>query len=383
MSNGEVATRPGRLLLADGDGLAYYCAGNDETAPGEARMNLVNKLRSAARASGSERVRILSTASDSHKGYRFAVAREKPYQGQRKSNRRPRQWQFLRDLMADEAISEFEYEATSIAEADDLFGKHSAINPDCVIYTQDKDMQMVPGWHLDWLTHLIHEVPADTWCKEWSGKVWGRKWFWLQMLHGDSTDNIPGLPRYNDNGKLKLIGPSTAGAFLADCPDETKAAAIVGRLYYGLKPDRWVAEMLEQGILLWMRNDAQSSPLNVCAPGNPLHALRLQPSWITAKAEVMARITESLVHDETEGVGDSERPRGVPVEEQPPVCPVQVASVIAEGGAGPRPLDRGDPRHAAQRVQLPAGQGGEQLPPLRRAESTGIPSWGARLLAKA
>ena len=56
MVNGSQGmTHPGRVLLADGDGLAYYCAGNDGTDPGQARWNLINKLDEAMRASGSER----------------------------------------------------------------------------------------------------------------------------------------------------------------------------------------------------------------------------------------------------------------------------------------------------------------------------------------
>jgi len=102
-------------------------------------------------------------------------------------------------------------------------------------------------------------------------KVYGRKWFWLQMLHGDTADNIPGLPKYkNAKGALALCGPATAEKLLADCVNNTQAFSVVALLYQGFYGEDWWVNMLEQAVLLWMRNDKNSSPLNVLAEGNPL-----------------------------------------------------------------------------------------------------------------
>ena len=97
MSSGTYNT--GRTLYIDGDGLAYYCAGNDEATTETARENLHAFIRQAKDRAGAEFVRILVTASGSSKGDRFAIARAKPYQGQRADARRPKNWAYLRLLL--------------------------------------------------------------------------------------------------------------------------------------------------------------------------------------------------------------------------------------------------------------------------------------------
>jgi hypothetical protein len=211
-SSAQPQARPdkvaGRTLLADGDALAYYCAGGEDTPSGLARRNLERKIEEAMRAAGADKVVILVTSGASHKGHRYAIARAKTYQGKRDAGRKPRNWQFMRELIERDARSV----VTDTLEADDLFHINSVRLGDenVAILTQDKDMRMVPGWHLNWETHALVRVHPETWAFEVDGKVFGRKWFWLQMLHGDPTDNIPGLPKATFNGKQKLCGPVTA-----------------------------------------------------------------------------------------------------------------------------------------------------------------------------
>lgn len=403
MSNGEVTTIPGRLLLADGDGLAYYCAGKDDTAPGIARANMLDKLRSARAAAGAERVKILLTASGSHKGFRYAVARVKPYQGQRDGSRRPANWQYLRGLLEEGNLADWiDVELTSIAEADDLFARYAKGHPDCVIFTQDKDMHMVPGWHLDWLTHIMLHVEPNCWHKAGSdvAKPYGRVFFWQQMLQGDGADNIPGLPFYTDGsvnksgankGQVKQIRigepakdtVGTATKLLVDVSSDLGATLLLQGLYKSCYGERWLVEMLEQGILLWMRNDDNSSALNVVAKGNPLHYLTTHEHYPAARSEVMARIAEAMVHEETEDDGSSSSE-----DDFAPATGAEMRSVLTTvfgdpSGARPQPLNGGGEGNPASGVQLPAGQGREQLPEVRRPQPSGVPSWAAGLLAKA
>ena len=301
-SNSLPVTR--RVLLVDGDGLAYYCAGNDDTAAGEARANLVSKVKSAARVVGAENIRILLTASGSNKGNRYAIARVKPYQGQRAGSRRPKNWQALRDYM-DGPEFPFYVERTMLAEADDLFGRHAYNYPDdTVIYTQDKDMRMLPGMHLDWVSHRAYTVPyTKTVCIErelmynivptdciFNEKQYGHKWFWLQMLHGDTADNIPGLPKYVVDGKAKPIGEVTAGKQLEDVGRLSLRVAELYESYYG---ERWLVEMLEQACLLWMRRVPEhwDDCLN---PGGPM-AIFNDGEHLFAKAylEIEQRVKEA------------------------------------------------------------------------------------------
>jgi hypothetical protein len=284
-----------RVLQVDGDALAYSCAGNDDTAPGQAFRNVLSRISAAKRRCGATSVEVLCTLRTSHKGHRYAVARVKPYQGQRKSGRRPKNYEYLRDILERGGDRHEQWGRIKLydhAEADDGFGVgHDPAN--VVIHTEDKDMQMKSGWHLSWdLEHLIYVEPG-TWELVHHGKTFGRKWFWLQMLHGDGADNIPGLPTYvNANGKDALCGPVTAAKLLADCANEAEARAVVFGLYKGTYGDGWQTQVLEQAVLLWMRTSPRSPWNDVLLPGNPLSFGSPGPdyAWTTALVEIERRV---------------------------------------------------------------------------------------------
>lgn len=334
MASGSVPILPSRILLVDADGLAYYCAGNDDTSPGEARANLLNKVAAAQRITGAGEVRLLTTASGSHKGHRYAIARVKPYQGQRANNRRPANWRYLRDLLESNTIGP-PVELTTTAEADDLFAWYAYNYPDdCVIYTQDKDMRMLPGLHLDWVSHRTHRVEYSlNWCRQetrahnvtpysstFNDKQYGPVWFWHQMLHGDAADYIPGLPKYVIDGKAKPVGEVTAGKLLAGVPSYEAAAAALYESYYG---ERWLVEMLEQACLLWLRRvpDKWDDCLD---PGGPL-ALWNDGSEEFAKAyqEIERRVRDAdniNAAAQAQAVGGSPDAGSSGQESEPTVC---------------------------------------------------------------
>lgn len=317
MGGVSVPVVPNRVLLVDGDGLAYYCAGNDETDAGEARQRLVDKVKGAARRVGAEHIIVLLTLSGSHKGHRYAIARVKPYQGQRSDSKRPKNWQPLRDYMTGTDFP-FAVKGTLIAEADDLFGWYAYNQPDnVVIYTQDKDMRMLPGWHLDWVSHRTHRVDYSLSAErdkyrmfnvvvhdsEFNDKQYGPKWFWLQMLHGDTADNIPGLPRYKvySPDKPKPVGEVTAGKMLDGWAfPQGEYRKEVAHWYATNYGDRWLVEMLEQACLLWMRRDpsAWDDCLNEGGPMYPFNDG--SPEFIKAYAEIAHRVaTAQAINDAT------------------------------------------------------------------------------------
>jgi len=279
----------GRLLLADGDALAYACGGNDETPTGLARRNLADKIDGAMRAAGASAVTLLVTSGASHKGHRYAIARVKPYQGKRDSGRKPRNWQFLRTLIEQDPRAV----VTDTLEADDLFHVNSSRlgYENVAILTQDKDMRMVPGWHLHWDTNALVRVTPDTWELYANDKLYGRKWFWMQMLHGDATDYVPGLPKYvRPDGKAALCGEVTAAKLLAPATDEAGANAIVSDLYRGSYGDRWLTEMLEQACLLWMRRSDRL--FDCCSHGGPLDFYAGTDELDAAMREVRSRVVD-------------------------------------------------------------------------------------------
>ena len=186
----RVAKVPGRVLFIDADMLCYQCGGNDDTDVATSRRILKSKIDLFMEASGAERVVLGLTGEGSTKGDRAVIAYTKPYQGQRKG-RKPKNWQYLRNYIADGLAGPVK--AVFDREADDLAGFMSEQYPGkSVLCSRDKDFRMLPGLHLNWDTYELVHVPADQWCVEAGDKVYGLKWWAIQMLWGDTADNIPG-----------------------------------------------------------------------------------------------------------------------------------------------------------------------------------------------
>lgn len=115
-----------------------------------------------------------------------------------------------------------------------------------VIATKDKDLCMVPGLQLNWDTGeitdtddpfgwiILQEMDNKSKTKKLRGRGW--KYFWAQMLTGDTADNIQGLPKvcdpeYLTNGKPKPCGPVMAYDILSTVTCNKRAFRIVRDLY--------------------------------------------------------------------------------------------------------------------------------------------------------
>lgn len=278
------ATVPGLVVHVDGDYMAYYASGNDDCTQADARTNVLNIVASAMRASGAESAVMHNTASGANKGERYSIATVKPYQGQRDSERKPKNYRFLREYLLNYNGDAFKTKTWVNREADDGIGvcSHHAITGTpagyAAIFTRDKDMQMLPGLHVDWLTRDTVKVEPGqfevVWkperAKEGTERVYGLKWFWLQMLMGDAADHIPGLESFctlDAKGKpcIRKMGKVTAMEMLEDCYDNTQAYRIVSDLYVnyyqrdGAPHGTWADRFCEQAALLWMRTDAKAS----------------------------------------------------------------------------------------------------------------------------
>lgn len=248
----------GSVLLIDGDILAYNFAGNDDTSPFEAVSRLNTFLDQIAGRVGAETIRVFLTAPYSHKRHRYVIATVKPYQG-RRSGTKPKNWERLR--------VELEHHPKAVMvsdrEADDSIAAaamRAAIKGEVAfILTKDKDMRMLPGTHVVFDTLAQVKVGPDDFCVEHDGKVYGSKWFWLQMLQGDAVDNIPGLERVVAAGKEKKVGEKTASDMLAEADSSLNALEIVVRAYQSFYEDTAYDRVVEQMALLWLsrRSDAK------------------------------------------------------------------------------------------------------------------------------
>ena len=129
----------------------------------------------------------------SGKCFRYAAAKTKPYKGNRKYGDKPIIFpaikEYLKQMWGCIAIPEL--------EADDLVSiYHDPLKT--VICSPDKDvLYQNKGTHYNYgkaETVIVNEVKAET-------------FLWKQMLMGDSTDGIQGIPK---------IGPKTADLWLKD-----------------------------------------------------------------------------------------------------------------------------------------------------------------------
>jgi len=163
--------------------------------------------------------------------FRYEVAKTQPYKANRNKAHRPQYEKQIRKYIE----SKWPTTVTDGIEADDALGMaQCTYGPyESVIISIDKDLDMIPGLKYN----IMHELNYDITEEE----AW--KKFCLQVLTGDSTDNIPGLPR---------IGAKKAEKML-DGLDHTQWLEEVAR-QYASKSGRedWWDYMTEQAQLIWI-----------------------------------------------------------------------------------------------------------------------------------
>jgi len=81
-------------------------------------------------------------------------------------------------------------------EADDAIGLAATMCPhDCCIASIDKDLNTIRGEHYNWQKDCLYNVSAAD----------AKLWFWCQMIMGDPTDNIKGIPKKGKMAAYKLL----------------------------------------------------------------------------------------------------------------------------------------------------------------------------------
>lgn len=293
----------GRVLHLDGDLLCYWAGGSEDTTVAESRIRAIGKINALREQSGSEKVVMHLTADASTKGDRRIIATVKPYQGQRKAGRKPKNWGYLREWAESYSGDLFTVKVWATREADDGIAlccadwfRKNAWSPDDVdtclvaIASGDKDMRMFGGLHVDWSTFALEYVPHGAFDHRGAnGNQFGHRWFWEQMLQGDTADNIPGLPKWYG----KLCGKTTAAKLLDGITSNDAAFELVYAGYEAEYGDEADDRFIEQALLLWMRDDLQADIGNVQQV--------LPVSFEDAINRVRARIKEK--YDEAQSLG--------------------------------------------------------------------------------
>lgn len=163
--------------------------------------------------------------------FREQIATLAPYKGNRADVEKPVHFAACREWFENHQNSS----VTHGQEADDAIGiEQTKRGGRAIIASIDKDLRQLHGPHYEWHKEAKFNINADA----------SDRWFWLQMLMGDSADNIPGI---------KGIGPAKSDKMLADCATRYQRAARVGEAYAKQYGETWRDWANEVGALLWIR----------------------------------------------------------------------------------------------------------------------------------
>ena len=190
--------------------------------------------------------------------FRTAIAEAKVYKGQR-TQEKP----FHRDNIRAYMLSEYDVVVANGMEADDMLAITQTNAPPLttIICTRDKDLRMVKGMHYGWpcgkqLAYGPKQVEGLGELELNGTKLTGTgcKFFYSQVLTGDSTDNYPGLPRCGPAGAFKLLEGKQSEAELFEA---------VSGAYRDKFGDGWEEKLIEQARLAWMvvETDDQGEPV--------------------------------------------------------------------------------------------------------------------------
>lgn len=164
--------------------------------------------------------------------YRERVAVTKPYKGNRDKSHKPKYYDEIRDYLRD-------YHGAIMVddmEADDALGMEQWKNKDksTVICSIDKDLRCIPGWHYNFVKRVLDYVDIGQ----------ANRNFWKQVVQGDPTDNIVGLPKYGPKAAEHIIS-STDGSWV-DMHTRVK------REYEAIYQDEADSKFEEMATLVWI-----------------------------------------------------------------------------------------------------------------------------------
>jgi hypothetical protein len=123
-------------------------------------------------------------------------------------------------------------------EADDMLRiwaeQARAAGTDYVVVSVDKDLKCIPGTHYNIKKKEVFTITPE----------YALKFFYEQLLMGDPTDNIPGVPK---------IGPVKAHNFLISCNTEEEMQELVVEQYINAFGEDWYNQLLSNGKMLYLQ----------------------------------------------------------------------------------------------------------------------------------
>lgn len=188
------------------------------------------------------------------KNFRNFIAFTQPYKDKRAA--RPFHYKNVKFVLSNT----YKTHLVEGLEADDLIGLLMTKSPGKYIcVTRDKDLRQIPGMHYGWEVNKqpafgpyeFNELGVVFLQRGKSTKIigGGAKFFFCQVLMGDSVDTVPGIPG---------MGPVNAYAIINGCDTVQKCEEAVSEAYkaaYGLD---WRTVMREQARLLYMTREGKN-----------------------------------------------------------------------------------------------------------------------------
>lgn len=180
--------------------------------------------------------------------FRYERATLRPYKGNRDKAHRPTYEKAIREYMT----RHYDTRVSDGQEADDEIGiAHRAIydaDPHgSIIATVDKDLDMVPGLHYNFVKDQLYNVsPNEAIYK-----------FCRQLITGDSVDNVVGVPGYGEAKADKFLDVHVGDGF-----DFEEALDSIKTLYVQTYGSEIAGEeaMNECADLLWIRQYPKEGP---------------------------------------------------------------------------------------------------------------------------
>lgn len=167
--------------------------------------------------------------------FREHLATLRQYKGNRDPNHKPKYYKDLKQYL----IEVHGAVVVEGKEADDELGccQMEAEQDTTVIVSIDKDLDNIPGHHYNWRKKEYYYVDQTT----------ADKLYWTQVLTGDTTDNIPGIPK---------VGPKTADKILDGKSEWFDMAETVLAKYIGTYGEiDGYHNFYENASLLWIQRE--------------------------------------------------------------------------------------------------------------------------------
>ena len=177
-----------KTLAVDGDIIAYRTAAVcEDHFEGACEAIVDSTLKDIATDTNISNMRIYISGQSN---FRYDIAKTKPYKGNRATMVRPQYLEATKQYLVDK------YGAVRVDgyEADDAIATDMTIN-EAIHCGIDKDMLQIAGNHYNYVKKEWQEVTPEQ----------AELTLYRQILMGDASDNIPGLPRIGEKKAADAI----------------------------------------------------------------------------------------------------------------------------------------------------------------------------------